>query len=149
MNTLIYGQDDRLIQWAFERMAFTARSDAKAIGWGNETTGSLNAVVIWDGFSECDCNIHVCSDETGHWLRRPLLLATFSHPFLQWGCRRVTTLTHENNAAALRFNRHLGFKQEGVCRNAAPDGDIIIMGMLREECRYILKDSGDNRYGQK
>jgi len=149
MNTLIYGQDERLLQWAFERMAFTARSDAKAIGWGDEATGTLKAVVIWDGFSECDCNIHVCSDESGHWLRRPLLIAAFSHPFLQWERRRVTSLIPENNTNAIRFNRHLGFKQEGICRNAAPDGNIILMGMLREECRFILQNSGDNRNGQE
>lgn len=149
MNTLIYGQDERLLQWAFERMAFTARMDAKAIGWGDESTGNIKGVVIWDGFSECDCNIHVASDGSGHWLTRPLLIAAFSHPFLQWGRRRVTSLIPESNTNAIRFNRHLGFKQEGICRNAAPDGDIILMGMLREECRFILQNSGDNRNGQK
>ena len=54
------------------------------------------------------------------------------------GCRRVTGLVHDNNHDARRFDEHLGFKQEGVLRKAAPDGDdMIVYGMLREECRWI------------
>lgn len=135
VNGFIYGEDKRLLEWASEVIHFTPRSDARAIGW--QEHGTLRAVTIYDGFSECDCNMHIASDGTGNWLRRAFLKASFSHPFLQWNLRRVTGLVPSKNHAALRFDLHLGFKQEGLIRHALPDDDIIVLGMLREDCRWI------------
>ena len=138
MNGFIYGEDERLIEWASRIIGFSPRPDAKAVGW--QEHGVLRAVTMWDGFSECDCNIHIASDGTGHWLRRPFLRMSFYHPFMQWGHRRVTGMVPAKNHAALRFDLHLGFKQEGIVRHALPDDDVIILGLLREDCRWIPKD---------
>lgn len=135
MGELIYNDDDRLIAWASEKIEFEPRSDVKAMGW--QENGELRAVVLWDGFSECDCNIHIASDGKPHWLRRSFLVAAFMHPFVQWNLRRVTGLVPAKNAAALRFDLHLGFVQEGHLRHALQDDDLIILGMLKESCRYI------------
>ena len=48
-------------------------------------------------------------------------------------------LVPAKNKAALRFDLHLGFKQEGIIRNALPDDDIILLGMLKSECIYLPK----------
>lgn len=135
MATLIYEGQEGLIKWASERIGFEPRSDARAIGWGDGD--GIQAVTLWDGFSECDCNIHIASDGSGHWLRRGFLRASFWHPFIQWNMRRVTGLVPSKNTAALRFDLHLGFEREGLIRHALPDDDIIVVGMLREKCRYI------------
>ena len=122
VNSIVYGEDERLLEWACGIIHFTPRADATAIGW--EENGILRAVTIYDGFSQCDCNMHIASDGTGHWLRRAFLKASFGHPFLQWNMRRVTGLVPAKNAAALRFDLHLGFKQEGLIRHALPDDNI-------------------------
>lgn len=138
VNGFIYDDKERLIDWASGVIGFTPRSDVQHMGW--QENGKLRAVALWDGFSECDCNIHIASDGTGHWLRRAFLRAAFAHPFVQWNMRRVTALVPSKNAAALRFDLHLGFKQEGVVRHALPDDDIIILGLLREDCRFIPQE---------
>lgn len=135
LNGFIYGDNDRLVGWAAEVIGFTPRNDVQAIGW--QENGQLRAVTLWDGFSACDCNIHIASDGSGKWLRRPFLRASFWHPFVQFNLRRVTGLVPAKNAAALRFDLHLGFVREGLIRNALPDDDIIILGMLREDCRFL------------
>lgn len=135
MNNLVYGEDERLAAWASEIIGFEPRADFKAVGW--QEHGKLRAVTLWDGFSQCDCNIHIASDGTGHWLRRQFLTTSFLHPFVQWDLRRVTGLVPAKNHAALRFDLHLGFVQEGVIRHALPDDDIILLGLLREDCRFI------------
>lgn len=134
MGELVYN-DDSLITWAAEKIGFEPRPDVKAMGW--KVNGVIRAVVLWDGFSECDCNIHVASDGNPHWLRRPFLTAAFMHPFVQWKLKRVTGLVPAKNTAALRFDLHLGFVKEGYLRKALPDDDLILLGMLREECRFI------------
>ena len=65
------------------------------------------------------------------------MIAAFMHPFVQWKLRRVTGLVPAKNTKALRFDLHLGFVREGYLRNALPDDDIIVLGMLREECIYL------------
>ncbi|CAB3972358.1 MULTISPECIES: GNAT family protein [Burkholderia] len=137
---LIYNDDDRLIAWAMERIGVPAfRPDARAIG--QESNGELNAVVVFDGFSTVDCNIHIASDGSSHWLTRAFLIAAFSYPFIQCGLRRVTGLVSAKNIAALKFDEHLGFRREGYHPRAAHDGDLVSLGMLREWCRFIPTES--------
>jgi RimJ/RimL family protein N-acetyltransferase len=44
----------------------------------------------------------------------------------------------EDNLDAQRFDEHLGFKREGLVRRGADDGtNLILYGMLKEECRWL------------
>lgn len=139
MSEIVYSDDDEtIIPWASKIIDFNPRPDAT--GFGLYENGKLKAAVIWDGFSDCDCNIHVASDGTDNWLRRKFLVTAFMHPFKQWGFRRVTALVPAKNTKALKFDRHLGFKDEGYLKHALPDDDLVILGMLREDCRFIPKD---------
>lgn len=137
-TTLIYGQEDTLLTWAQERIGVTFRPDATTIGL--EKDGALVAVVVYDGFSETDCNMHIASDGTRAWMNKALLLSAFAYPFVQLGLLRVTGLVPAHNAAALAFDEHLGFVREGYHPKAGPGGsDLISLGMLRDTCRFIPK----------
>lgn len=133
----IVGHSDELIAWAAERIHFKPRPDAKCIGLVSEK--GIHAVTLYDGFSECDCNIHIASDLTGHWFSRTYLNMSFYQPFVVWNLRRVTGLVPAKNEKALRFDLHLGFEREGYLRQALPDDDLIILGMLRERFIEIQK----------
>jgi RimJ/RimL family protein N-acetyltransferase len=50
----------------------------------------------------------------------------------------VTGLVRVDNIEARRFDENLGFVQEGIIRRGADDGtDMILYGMLKEECRWL------------
>lgn len=135
-SELIYGQESRLLPWAQERVGVGFRRDAYTIGL--ERDGELVAVVVFDNFSECDCNMHIASDGTRAWMSKRLLLAAFAYPFEQLGFRRVTGLVPASNTAALAFDEHIGFRREGLHPYAAPDGgDLVSLGLLKEHCRFI------------
>lgn len=139
MRQVVYGEDKRFIDWAADRIGIQRfRDDAKAIGL--ERDGQVIASVVFDGFSSCDCNMHVASDGSRLWLNREYLVRCFAFPFIQCGLRRVTGLVPAKNRDALRFDRHLGFQIEGLCREALPDDDILILGLLRRDCKYIPKE---------
>ena len=96
MATIIYGHEETLLPWAQERVGVPFRRDAYTLGL--ERNGSLVAVVVFDNFSDADCNMHVASDGTRSWLSKGLLLATFAYPFTQLGLRRVTAMVPAKNA---------------------------------------------------
>ena len=138
MGQMRYEGQEEMVSWAQKVIGCQFRPDAKAIGL--EGDNGLQAVTVFDGFSQCDCNIHVASDGSGRWMTREFLFHSFAYPFIQLGLRRVTGLVPAKNEAALRLDLHLGFEHEGRCRNALPDDDIIVLGMLRENCRFIPRD---------
>lgn len=128
-----------LLAWAAERIGLVCfRNDAKAIGI--QRRGELVAVVVYDCFGQCDCNMHVASDGSRRWLTRSVLIQVFGYPFVQLGLRRVNALIPAKKTDAIRFNEHLGFKLEGYCPEAMPDDDLQIRGMLRRECRFIPQE---------
>jgi L-amino acid N-acyltransferase YncA len=71
------------------------------------------------------------------WLSRAHLRDLFDYPFNQLGCRRVTGIVHRKNKHARDINERLGFKLEGVVRHGFNNGDAMIYGLLRNECRWI------------
>jgi len=138
---LIYGQEDKLLPWAQERIGVTFRRDAYTIGL--EKADKLVAVVVYDSFSETDCCMHIASDGTKAWMNKALLVSAFAYPFIQLGLNRVTGLVPASNAAALQFDENLGFVREGYHPQAGPKGDdLISLGMLKSSCRFIPK--GEN-----
>lgn len=136
---LIYGQDDVLLPWAAEVIGIERfRDDARAIG--QSRNGAVNAVVVYDTFAPCDVNMHIASNGSTRWLTREFLVHAFAYPFITCKLRRVTALVPASNARALRFDRKLGFRDEGYFPHAMPNDDVVALGMLREHCIYIPKE---------
>jgi len=136
VRVTVYSDPERYLTWAAGIIGISAfRSDARAIGL--ERDGVLIAVAVYDTFSPGSCAMHIASDGSGRWLNKDFLFRMFAYPFIQCGFRRVTGLISASNAASLRFARHIGFQDEGLLREEAPDGDVIVLGMLRRECKWI------------
>lgn len=138
-TALIYGQEERLLPWAARVIGVDKfRRDAYCIGL--EKNGELVAVVVFDDFTKVGCHMSVASDGSSHWLNRGYLAALFAYPFVQLKMRRVTAMIGAKNEASRRFVEHIGFKKEGVCPHGLADDDLVIMGLLRAECRYLPKE---------
>lgn len=97
--------------------------------------GRLLGGVLYVSFRRTDIETH-WAGETG-WLSRAHLRGFFSYPFDQLGVRRVTGIIHRKNKTARKIAEKIGFKLEGVCRHAFENGDAMIYGMLKPECRWI------------
>jgi RimJ/RimL family protein N-acetyltransferase len=138
-KALRYVDPDAMLAWAAERIGIGKfRDDARAIGL--ESDGRLVGVCVFDSFSTCDCNMHIASDGSGHWMTAGFLRAVLAFPFVQCGLKRVSAPIAEGNERALRFVEHVGFRREGYHPDACPTGAIISTGLLRKECRHIPKE---------
>ena len=100
--------------------------------------GHVCGAVIYTWPSGNGCMMSVASDGTRRWFNRTFLRAAFAYPFIQMGYARVSGLVRVDNFDAQRFDEHLGFKKEGILRHGDDDGtDLILYGMLKEECRWL------------
>lgn len=136
MGRLIYNENDRLKAWAVERYPDAAvEEDSHAMGY--EVDGELVVVVLYNGFTTHCCSMHVVSDGKSRWPSRGFLAAAFAYPFEQLGLHRVTAYVPAKNTAALMLDLRLGFQPEGRMVEALPDDDLIVLGMLRRNCKWL------------
>lgn len=124
-----------IIEWARDKIGnFCPLSTiAIAICEGQD----IQAACLFDELSETNCNMHIASSGTRSWGNRRFAYTCFAYPFLTLKKKRITGRVRADNAQALRFDKHLGFVEEGRIREATPSGDLIILGMLARECRFI------------
>jgi RimJ/RimL family protein N-acetyltransferase len=136
MKRIVWDQAERVMRFVAERVGEPEFHGYSAIGL--ERDGELVAGVVYEQHTGPNVMMHVASDGSRYWMTPAYMAACFRYPFLQLEVNRVTGLVRSDNAAAQRFDEALGFKPEGVLREAASDGtDMILYGMLKRECRYL------------
>jgi RimJ/RimL family protein N-acetyltransferase len=127
---------ERIGPWVCER-AGGQWLPGRGTAIGLERDGELVAGVLYEDYNGANVVMHVASDGTGQWLTAEYLRTCFEYPFGQLGCKHVTGIVPSNNDKALTFDRRLGFEVEAVLAGAHPDGDLIVLHMKREKCRWI------------
>lgn len=100
--------------------------------------GEFVFVVVMSNFTPTNVDLHTAAVPGAAWATPRAALKTFTgvfdYVFGRLGAKRVTGLVRKSNAAAQRFDAHLGFVEEGCMREAFPDGeDLLIYGFLKRE----------------
>jgi hypothetical protein len=98
--------------------------------------GNVLGGVIYDGYTGGCIFMHQAGFSR-RWLTGNMLWIVFDYPFNQLGVRKVAGTINANNKELLDFNRKLGFKEEARIKDAYPDGDMLVLTMSREECRWL------------
>jgi hypothetical protein len=119
-------QDDQRHRARFEAAGLRVPADSVFIG------NALGAVAVYD-FTD-DNAVLAMAGERG-WLTREVIACVWSYVWDQCELPRVTALVREDRVNALRINVRLGFKVEGLLRRFEQGHNVIVLGMLREECR--------------
>lgn len=133
---MIYDQPERVGEWVRQRVGHV-RSWGPSQAIGLEKDGELIAGVVFNFYSGCDIAMHVASVPGKRWMTKEYLKACFAYPFITLGVRRITGYVPAKSKDVLAFDEHLGFKREGLMRDALPDDDVVILGMTRKECRFV------------
>lgn len=98
--------------------------------------GRVMGGTIYQGYTGRSIEMHVASFD-GRWLSKSLLFVAFGYPFLQLGCSKVIGRVNENNKRALEFDLKVGFIEEARIRDVYPEGDLLILTMRRDQCRWL------------
>jgi hypothetical protein len=104
-------------------------------------TGRILAGIWFENYNGANMMMHVAALPNSRWMTRELLWYAFYYPFVECGCKRVTGLVEESNVVAREFDERLGFHLEATLKDAAPQGDLLVYVMFRDECRWLgLRD---------
>lgn len=133
MKRLVIGQDAVVGPWVCAR---TGGEYSGGVTIGMERDGVLVAGVLFDNFNGKSMAMHVAAEGPG-WLNREYLRTAFTYAFVQMRVGKLLGLVDETNAAARRFDEHLGFRLEARIADAAPKGDLLIYSMTPAQCRFL------------
>jgi len=109
--------------------------DAVGIGW--RTNGELTAGVIVDHWNGASCAMHVAVEAP---VTKEFTRFCFTYVFRQLKAKKVIGLVGSKNEKALRFDRHLGFKEEYRIADGHPDGELVILSLTADKCRWLEKE---------
>lgn len=136
MKTLIFNVP-AVNDWVSSKIYGRDRFPPNAPSIGLLENGRIVGGVVYTMYTGNGIMMNVAGGYKG-WINRAFIRAAFAYPFKQLGCTRVSGLVRVDNFAAQKFDERLGFKREGLVRRGDDDGtDLIMYGMLREECKWI------------
>ena len=92
--------------------------------------------MIYNCYTGASINIHIAGFDP-RWGDRDLVWVGFDYPFNQLGCKKVIGQVPSYNDLALEFDLKLGFKIEAVIKDVFPNGDLFVVSMLKEDCRFL------------
>lgn len=104
---------------------------------GHERDGEIIAGVIYDNWNPANVFMHFAGSPGRNWCTRDFLKMVFGYAFNGLGCRRVSGFVPASNKKAVAFELSLGCTIEAVMKDAHPTGDMYVMRMTRDECRWV------------
>jgi RimJ/RimL family protein N-acetyltransferase len=108
--------------------------EAKFIG--QEIDGNLVAVIAFTNFIPNACAMHIASVGE-NWMSKDLLWACFDYPFKKLEKKVILATMEASNEEAIKLNRHLGFQDKALIEDAHEYGDLLLMAMRKEDCKWL------------
>lgn len=133
MNNWVFNDKDRV-------GTFVAQEVKQTASWGGfnaigvERDGELIAGIVVNNFNGANATVHIALTKT---LPRDFLHVCFEYLFVQCNLKRVTGLVPSSNQKALKFDKHIGFTEEFVMKDGHPDGDMHVLVMFKDDCRWL------------
>jgi hypothetical protein len=99
---------------------------------GVETDGDLTSGLVFTNFNGSNVTVHIAAVKA---TRQFSTLMDYGHFYVFELCklRRITALINGDNERALAVNSHLGFVQEGLMKQAGPNGQDVVNLVLWPE----------------
>ena len=139
MRFIVSDQPDWIGGWVAQVVGFEyCPGRMTAIGLVSEEGEVLGGVVFYD-YTGTNIWMHVAVTP-GVFGARDWVRSIFDYPFNQLNCLRVSGWVPAINEAAIRLDQKLGFQIEHILKHGGTEGDHLLMGMFRDECRWIRED---------
>lgn len=140
---LLVGHDEAVGQWVADHIPHMAGGSfgaARAVGV--LSGGVLLAGVVYNEYHPRYKTMQISiAAESPRWACRGVIRDLLSYPFEVVGVEKLWAATPSRNARALRFNRWVGFHQEGVLERQFGDDDAVMTAMFLEDYEAKYKQA--------
>lgn len=106
--------------------------------------GKLLGGVIYSDATEDSISIHTAGFSP-NWLSRDLLWVVFHWPFVQCNFQATFVKVRSSNNKSIEFARRLGFNTVAELSEVYRSDVLIIMRMLKRDCRWLDLDCSARR----
>jgi hypothetical protein len=130
-----------LAQWISNKLGGEVPKNLMCIG--QKIDGKLKAVASYSNFQGKSCNFSLAGE--GNFMNKDFLWAMFDYPFNILNLKVIIATIAGNNEKSLKLSRHLGFKEIANIADAHIDGDLVIMTMKRENCKWLQLNADLNK----
>lgn len=147
MAHLVFGKDKFLAAWAAKQIPHIGKDENfgqyKAVGvaTGDTPGDRLMAVIVFHDYYKqyrhCQISVASCNPR---WATKKTIRDVLAFPFLQFDCNLVWTVTPHTSDRVIRFNKAIGFTQEGILADRfGPDVHAVVCRMRRKDYdrRYL------------
>ena len=132
---IVCNRQRELGQWLCERTG-GAYIDGEGTYIGLETDGKIVAVAGYDHYNGASIHVHLAVDGK---ITPEFLWYGFYYPFEELKVRKLIGIVASTNEKALRLDKHFGYVTEAIIKDAAPTGDLHILTMTKDQCRYLTR----------
>jgi RimJ/RimL family protein N-acetyltransferase len=103
--------------------------------------GNLMGGVLFQEYTGVGGSVGLhCAGFHPNWLGRELLSAVFDYVFNQLQCNKAIAPVPSKNQVALALDYKLGFKYVTTVPGYFPDGNLVVLDMVRDDCRWLGSD---------
>lgn len=109
-------------------------------GWGSfyamgTMRGSqVTAGFVFNNFNGANATVHIAVDTPSKAMVN-LFRAGCDYAFNKCKLKRITGMVPTNEPATIKFDKHIGFKEEFVMKNAAVGADMQVLVLTEEDAR--------------
>ena len=133
MKHIITNQNHILGPWLCSRTGGEYTGGGQYIGLIDDD-GNIIAVAGYEDYNGASVRAHIAFDGM---LTREFIRIGFDYPFNQLKVKKIIGLVSSCNKKALKLDKHLGYVEEAIIKDACLDGDLHILTMTREQCRFL------------
>lgn len=131
--------DRQIGQWVSEKVEPQWQPGDRCVGVYQD--GRLTAGVLFNEWNGSNVHVHLRAD-TRYSMTRGFLRELFTWAFKVLGARRVTAVCDGANKRILQVTSKMGFICEAILKDFIPTGNLYVMVMWPQNCRYLEKNHG-------
>lgn len=106
--------------------------NATALGWIRN--GRIVSGVMYEDWNGRSLVAHIATEAP---LVPGFCSVIFHYPFIQVGAEKIISPIHGHNPKSMKLALKMGFEEEGRIKEAHPTGDIALMVLHRDKCRFL------------
>lgn len=101
---------------------------------GLEKDGQIIAATGYEDYTGKSVRTHIAVEGK---ITKEFLRYIFWYPFNQLKVKKLIGLVSSGNEKALKLDKNFGFVEEAVVKDVYEDGDLHILTMTKEQCRFL------------